>query len=255
MEIPMYMQVFIGISEIRFDPILLTCKKVSISVTLQFRIHILNRIIMESRRAQRRQLEQDQRRSDIVEAASGIFGEKGFDGAQIAEIASGAEVSLASVYSLFEGGKEELYQAVIKTAAESIREIVVDKVEPVPDPAERLLTAVDSLFDCFEHNRDLLRIYTRSTGGLPWRMRSSMGDSSADIFQRFTDWVVVLARDAQAAGYLRGLDPETFAMTLIGSITTTATFAIERAPEEPLTNAIPAVRAICKRLLLCEEPS
>jgi AcrR family transcriptional regulator len=199
-------------------------------------------------------LEQGQRRADIVRAASHIFGERGYDGAQIAEIASAAEVSLASVYSLFEG-KEDLYQAVIEVAAESIREIVFDKVEPVPDPAERLLTLVDSLFDCFEQNRDLLRIYTRSTGGLPWRMRSSLGDSSVAIFQRFTDWVAGLARDAQAAGYLHDLEAEAFALTLIGSVTTTAASAIERAPERPLTDLAPAVRAICKRVLRGEEPT
>jgi AcrR family transcriptional regulator len=198
-------------------------------------------------------LEQDQRRTDIVRAASRIFGEKGYDGAQIAKIASAAEVSLASVYSLFDG-KEELYQAVIEVAAESIRKIVFDKVEPVPDPAERLLTLVDSLFDCFEQNRDLLRIYTRSTGGLPWRMRHSMGDSSVAIFQSFTDWVTKLAGDAQDAGYLRGLEPETFALTMIGAVTTTAAFAIERTPKRPLTDAAPAVRALCKRVLLGEEP-
>ena len=208
----------------------------------------------KSPREQRRLLEQNQRRSDIVRAASLIFGEKGFDGAQIAEIASAAEVSLASVYALFEG-KEELYQAVIQTAAQSIRAIVFDKVEPVPDPAERLLTLVDSLFDCFEQNRDLLRIYTRSTGGLPWRMRSSMGDSSVTIFQNFTDWVTGLAREAKSAGYLRDLEPEAFALTVIGSVTTTAAAAIERAPEQSLTDASPAVRAICKRLLYGEEPS
>ena len=209
---------------------------------------------MESLREQRRRLEQAQRRSDIVRAASSIFGEKGYEGAQIAEIAKAAEVSLASVYSLF-GGKEQLYQAVIEVAAESIREIVFDKVEPVPDPAERLLTLVDSLFDCFEQNRDLLRIYTRSTGGLPWRMRSSMGDSSVAIFERFTDWVATLARDAKQAGYLNGLEAEAFAMTLIGSITTTAAISIDRAPKRPLADAAPAVRAICKRILLGEEPA
>ena len=208
---------------------------------------------MESLRAQRRQLEQDQRRADIVRAASIIFGEKGYEGAQIAEIASAAEVSLASVYSLFRR-KEEIYEAAIKAAAESIRETVFDKIEPVPDPAERLLTLVDSLFDCFEQNRDLLRIYTRSTGGLPWRLRSSMGDSSVAIFQHFTDWVTELARDAQTAGYLKGLDVETFAFTVIGAVTTTAAFAIERAPSQPLTDAAPAVRAICKRALFGEEP-
>ena len=110
-------------------------------------------------------------------------------------------------------------------------------------------------FDCFEQNRDLLRIYTRSTGGLPWRVRRTLGDSSFAIFRRFTDWVAALARDAQRAGYLRGIDPEAFAFTLIGAVTTAATFGIERAPEEPLTDAGPSIRAICKRVLLGEEPA
>jgi AcrR family transcriptional regulator len=208
---------------------------------------------MKSPRAQRRRLEQEQRRADVIRAASSIFGEKGYEGAQIAEIAAAAELSLASLYALFEG-KEQLYQAVIEVAAVSIREIVFDKIEPVPDPAERLLTLVDSLFDCFEQNRDLLRIYTRSTGGLPWRMRSSLGDSAVTIFQNFIDWVAELAQDAQKTGYLRGLDPEAFALTLIGSVTTTAAFAIERAPGRPLTDSASGVRAICKRILHGAEP-
>ena len=208
---------------------------------------------MESPRAQRRRLELEQRRADVIRAASSIFGEKGYEGAQIAEIAAAAEVSLASLYALFEG-KEQLYQAVIEVAAVSIREIVFDKIEPVPDPAERLLTLVDSLFDCFEQNRDLLRIYTRSTGGLPWRMRSSMGDSAVTIFQNFIDWVAELAQDAQKAGCLRDLDPEAFALTLVGSVTTTAAFAIERAPGQPLTESASGVRAICKRILHGAEP-
>ncbi len=207
----------------------------------------------ESLRERRRQLEQDHRRADIVRAASRMFGEKGYDGAQIAEIATAAEVSLASVYSLFEG-KEEIYQAAIESAAESISETVRGKVDPVDDAAERLLTLVDSLFECFEQNRDLLRIYTRSTGGLPWRVRRTLGDSSFAIFQRFTDWVAALSRDAQRAGYLRGIDAEAFAFTLIGAVTTAASFAIERAPEEPLTDGAPPVRAICKRVLRGEEP-
>lgn len=205
----------------------------------------------ESFRTRRRQLEQEQRRADIVRAASRMFGEKGYDGAQIGEIASAAEISLASLYSLFES-KEEIYQAAIVSAAESIQETVRKKVEPLDDPAERLLTLVDSLFDCFEQNRDLLRIYARSTGGLPWRVRRTMGDSSVAIFQRFTGWVVQLSRQAQTAGYLRGIDSQVFSLTLIGSVTTTAAFAVEQVPEESLSRAAPAVRAIFRRLLFGE---
>ena len=43
-------------------------------------------------------------------AAAAVFAQKGFQGAQVAEIANAAEVSLNSVYGLFKG-KEELYEA------------------------------------------------------------------------------------------------------------------------------------------------
>lgn len=226
----------------------MTHEATGVAIPLFSRIKILGDAMTESLREQRKLREQNERRADIVRAASLIIGEKGYEGAQIAEIASAAEVSLASVYGLFEG-KEEIYQAVMVSAAESIREIVFQKVEPVDDPAERLLTLVDSLFDCFEQNRDLLRLYARSTGGLPWRLRQSMGDSSAAIFQRFTEWVVGLSSAAKSMGYLRDLDPEAFARTLIGAVTTTAAAAIETRPEKPLTDAAPEIRAICKRIL------
>jgi len=208
---------------------------------------------VRSPRDRRRQKEQEIRRADVLAAASRIFGEKGYDGAQIAEIAQAAEVSLASVYSLFEG-KEDIYQAVILSAADSIRQTVRDKIEPIPDPAERLLGLVDSLFDCFEENRDLLRIYARSTAGLPWRIRNTMGDAPVAIFHEFTDWVVGLCRQARKAGYLEGIDPQVFALSLIGSITTSAAHAIENDPDAPLTRSAPAVRAIAKRVLTSEEP-
>jgi len=171
------------------------------------------------------------------------------------ETCKGKRYNRETLEVLFKGKSiADVLDMTVEEAAQFFAAVptVRDKVEPLDDPAERLLTLVDSLFDCFEQNRDLLRIYTRSTGGLPWRLRHTMGDSSVAIFQRFTGWVVALSRQAQTVGYLRGLDAEVFSLTLIGSVTTTAAFAIERAPEEPLSRAAPAVRAICKRLLLGE---
>ena len=203
----------------------------------------------ESLRERRRQLEQDHRRADIVRAASRMFGEKGYDGAQIAEIASAAEVSLASVYSLFEG-KDEIYQEVIVSAASSIREVVQGKVDAVEDPAERLLCLIDSLFVCFEENQHLLQIYARGTHGLPWRMRQVMGDAPMRLFQSFTAWVASLAEEAKKAGCLPDVDPEAFAVSLIGAVTGTAAHWIEHTPERPLSRAAPAVRAIFERVLV-----
>ena len=199
-------------------------------------------------RLRRREREQASRRADILAAASAVFAEKGFHDAQIAEIAARAELSLASVYSLFEG-KDEIYQAVTTMAALSIQEAVRKQVERAADPAERLLRLIDALFACFEENRHLLLIYARGTQGLPWRTRQAMGDSSMTIFQAFTTWVTSLAADAKQVGHLPGIEAEAFAVSLIGAVLGTAAHWVEHGPERPVASAAPSVRAIFARVL------
>ena len=201
-----------------------------------------------SLREQRRERELALRRADVLAAASAVFAEKGFGDAQMGEIAALAEVSTASLYATF-AGKDELYREVITTAAAAVREAVRATVEGVADPRERLLTAIDSLFACWERNQALLRIYARGTHGLPWRIRESMGEDALRIFQEFSAWIEELAADAQRAGYLGGLDPATFALALVGTASTVSSHWIEVTPERPLTDAVAPVRAIFERLL------
>jgi AcrR family transcriptional regulator len=201
-----------------------------------------------SPRERRREREQALRRADVIAAASRIFAEKGFHDAQIGEIASAAELSLKSVYGLF-SGKEEIYEAVVSSTSERMRDAVQGKVNAIPDPGERLVALIDLLFACFEENRDLLRIYARDTQGLPWKMRQAMGESSSTIFQAFRAWVISLAEDARRAGRLGDLEPVAVALALIGAVTTTATHWFETRPEEPLTSAAPEVRALFARVL------
>jgi AcrR family transcriptional regulator len=196
----------------------------------------------------RRARELELRRADVVAAASGVFAEKGFEGAQMNEIAAKAEVSTASVYALFEG-KAELYQEVIVATARAVSEAVRKNVEVISHPTERLLAVIDSLFACWEENQDLLRIYARGTHGLPWKIREAMGESFLHLFREFTDWVEELAAEAQREGCLQRLDPEAFSLTLVGAATTVATRFIEEIPDRPLTGAARAVREIFERLL------
>ena len=201
-----------------------------------------------SLRAGRRQRELALRREDVVAAASQVFAAKGFAGAQMSEIAARAEVSLASVYQLF-ASKEELFEAVTVTAAEAVEALIRARLEAILEPGEKLLAVSDALFACFEQNRDLLRIYTRATHGLPWRARGEFGDRTHEVFDRFTDWVVELARAAASAGALRGLDPETFASALIGAVLTSATRAVESDDAAALAQVAPRVRAIFAKAL------
>jgi len=197
---------------------------------------------------ERREQETALRRNDILAAASHAFADKGFQGTQVAEIANAAEVSLNSVYALFKG-KEELYEAVISSAAKTVGTRVQNAVREISDPADQLLCVIDELFACFEEHRDLMRIYANSTHGLPWRVRQSMGEDSLNVFRGFTIWLIDRANEAKAAGNLDHIDSETFALSLIGTVTTTAARWIEDPTQGSLRDAAPRVRAIFAQLL------
>lgn len=196
-----------------------------------------------SKRDERRERELALRRADILDAATAVFARKGFHDAQVAEIAAEAELSLKSVYALFEG-KDQITNAVLSRTTERMREAVQSKVHAIPDPAERLLSLIDLLFDCFEENRDLFQIYVRTAHGLPWRMREGMGERAHSILHAFTDWVATLAESAKQEGHLEGIDARAFALALVGGVTTTATDWLETQGDRPLTQAAPALRAI-----------
>lgn len=201
-----------------------------------------------SLREQRRERELALRRADVTAAAAAVFAEKGFGDAQMGEIAARAEVSTASLYAIF-AGKEELYREVITTAAGALREAVRAAVDALEDPRERLLGVIDAAFRFWGRDQALLRLYVRGAHGLPWKIRESMGEEAHQLFREFTQWIEGLAGDAQRAGYLRGLDPATFALALVGTASTVSSDWLERAPERPLAEAVPPVRALFERLL------
>ena len=201
-----------------------------------------------SPRVGRRARELALRREDVIAAASQVFSAKGFHGAQVSEIAARAEVSLASVYQLF-ASKDDLFEAVTATTAEAVEAAIRSRVDATGDPREKLLAVSDALFACFEQNRDLLRIYARATHGMPFRTRGELGERTYRIFDRFTDWVIELARQAARAGALGGVDPETFAVSMIGAVLTAATRALDSDDAASLARRAPRVRALFAKVL------
>lgn len=196
-----------------------------------------------SRRQQRRAEDLARRRSDVLAAAAAVIGAKGFHDAQMAEIASAAEVSLATLYALFDG-KDRILEEVLTIAATAMRDEVCAKVLPIADARERLLALIDALFACFDANRDLLRIHATGTQAVPWRTRQLMGERIGDIYHHFIDWVAGIAGEARSAGLLAGIDPDVFAVSLIGAVTATASRWVELEPERGLSEAAASVRAL-----------
>ena len=206
---------------------------------------VLDRKTADSRRASRRARELAVRRADMLAAAADVFARKGYDGAQMAEIAAAAEVSLASLYAEFRG-KDDIYQAVIDDAGGRVLAAIRERAEAIAEPSEALLEVIDALFECMDRDIALLRLVISGSSGLPWRLRTSQ---ESPIFGEFTDWVTALCRRAVRSRPLRGLDAGTLARTLIGAVMQTAAHAVDEAASASLTAQAPRVRAIFSRLI------
>jgi AcrR family transcriptional regulator len=204
-----------------------------------------------SRREERRERELELRRADVLAAAAAEFAEKGFDGAQMSALAARAEVALGTLYSLFES-KEQLFQAVIETSANAVRDSIQAEVAAISGARERLLHLIDSGFERFRSDPVFFRIYAQSTHGWPARIRATMGESAQAHFDEFVQWVVGLARDAAADGALRGIDPETFGLVLMGALVNVTAAITAGTTARPAAAFATDVRALFERLLAPE---
>jgi AcrR family transcriptional regulator len=195
----------------------------------------------------RRRQELELRRADVLAAATAVFAERGFNGAQVSEIASRAQVSNSTIYGLFDG-KEELYLAVLRDVSLGIRSRVGDAVDAIPDPVERLLAVVDALVCTFETDRQRLHLFLRDSHALPWKVRESRDDQDHAVYGEFSEWITKVAENAREAGRLRVMSPGTFAHFLLGSVATALMQSVEADPEASVLELGAELRAGAARL-------
>jgi len=73
----------------------------------------------------RKERERLARRAEIIAAAANVFGEKGFGGATLDEIAERAEFGKGTLYNYF-ASKEELYEATVRRLLDDLHAIAAD---------------------------------------------------------------------------------------------------------------------------------
>ncbi|MER7989776.1 TetR/AcrR family transcriptional regulator [Streptomyces noursei] len=88
-----------------------------------------------------RRLSVEQRRSQLLAAALGLFAQRAPEDVSLDDVATAAEVSRPLVYRYFPGGKQQLYEAVLRSAADELEQCFA---EPESGPlTQRLGHALD----------------------------------------------------------------------------------------------------------------
>lgn len=114
-----------------------------------------------------RERAREARRQALLEAAEGVFAERGFSGATMSEIAARAGYSAGNLYNVFEG-KEALFAEVLTSRAGHILELVRKALttdDTLSDVIDRYVTTT---LELVEHHRGFFVMLTQANPDFDW---------------------------------------------------------------------------------------
>jgi AcrR family transcriptional regulator len=144
-------------------------------------------------RAKRQRLKPEVRREKLLEAATEVFAERGYEGARVEQIADVAQVSPGLLYRHFEG-KQELYEELLLLANRQLLEHLAQAAAPNLPTDERVLRGLDSFFGFVETHRNLWRLIMKDV------VEPEIAAIREDVTRRSVAMVAALAAQEEDFG-------------------------------------------------------
>ncbi len=141
----------------------------------------------------------DEKRKKILDAAIMEFSERGFESANVNNIAQKAGISVGSVYKYF-NNKEDLFLTIIHFGVEMLKRVLQEIMQSNEDLESRIEKIIRAIQSHSRGNAPLTRLYnemaTENRSGLVWKIVSDMENATAGLYTTFI-------KDAQKAGTVR----------------------------------------------------
>lgn len=130
---------------------------------------------------------------ELLKQLTATFREVGYEAASLSLLADAAGLKKASLYHRFPGGKEEMAQAVLQSAAESLDAQVVQVLEGEGPPADRVSQALEALRRFYAGGKQACLLNMLAAGHIS---RNAFTPMITTIFDRLTRGFARVARDA-----------------------------------------------------------
>jgi AcrR family transcriptional regulator len=194
---------------------------------------------MTTRPTARKRLTAEERRAEILVAASEVFAEQGYHGSSIDDIAGSAGISKALIYEHF-GSKNELFLSLIGLHAGELFERLAEGAGGDAPGAERLERGLAIFFSFVEERRAAWRMMFREAAD------PDVGAALERIVEAVTALVADLIaadpsmREVQGDEGERRQAVEMLAQLLVGAVQSLANWAIdhEDLPQERLVGIV-----------------
>jgi AcrR family transcriptional regulator len=162
-------------------------------------------------------LDSDQRRRQILDAALGVFANKGYHGSSVTDIIMAAGIARGTFYLHFES-KRSIFDAILGAIFEKVNEQILPVLMPRNGEGEGVRAQVEGnarrVCRLFLENRDLVRILMAEAAGLDEQASARL----VDFYGRLGLWMAESLQDGVDAGIVRPCDTTVAAHALIGAI-------------------------------------
>ncbi len=124
----------------------------------------------------------DRRLSEILEHATEVFYDKGYDGASMRDLSRASGMSLAGLYYYFES-KEKLLYLVQKHTFATVMESLKQKLEGLDDPEERLRVFISNHLEYFLANLKAMKVLSHEGEALSGPLQTEIANMKRDYYR------------------------------------------------------------------------
>ena len=153
-------------------------------------------------------------RERILETATSLFVERGYDGVAMREISDACGITKAALYYHFTG-KAELLSEIFTAYLDEIAVVIAAGVAGGGSAEAQLRRVVRGMFDVPVERRAILRLAMHDVGSLESEQRAAFGQAYR---QRFIGPLQQLVADGVARGEFVPKDPELVVWMLLGMV-------------------------------------
>lgn len=171
---------------------------------------------MNNSSSQRRLRHREADLAGLLEAAERVFGERGYHGTSIRDIAREASFSVGGVYQFF-ASKDELYLRVLESQWEHFFTLLSDATK-APRFDDRILGLTEAMFKAFEERQSFFKLFLSERGRLSASFTGEIAARIGEQTRRLRTQLVELMRQGVAEGRLRAVEPDMLASAYVGIV-------------------------------------
>lgn len=162
---------------------------------------------------ERRRLQPELRRQQILDAAVHLFYEAGFEAASLRDLAARVGINKATIYHYFES-KEEILAHIVSEVGQELLRGVRRGSEEKGSPLQALEAMIRFQIGYLETHVEEIKVLVEEKKSLQAKLRDDVHAVETEIFRRYRD---VLVR-CQKNGDVRGVHLATAAFAILGQI-------------------------------------